>query len=84
MTFSRDELVAALQSARLAPRETPESITVPEVAEALGVGEAKARQLVRRAVKDGVLEAGRVTRLNICGSYQSVYGYTLRKRPEPS
>lgn len=79
MTFSQDELLEALEAARLAPRETPNSITVPEAAEALGVGEAKARRIIRRAVKEGVLRAGRVTRMNICGSYQSVYGYTLKK-----
>ena len=82
MTFTRDELVAAIEAARRAPEETPNTITTRELAEALSCGEDKARKLVREAIKARTLRPVQVYRVNIAGVLQRQHGYELADQRE--
>lgn len=81
MTFTNDELVRAIQSAKSHPEATPDSVTVPELARVLGVHAVQAREMVRDAIQAGTLRPERVWRMTMAGSMQRVAGYVLVKRP---
>lgn len=84
MTFNQSELIQTLRQAQRLPKETPNSITVPEVRRSVGCGDQKARAIVRAAMDAGVIRPERVWRVNVMGDSQRVAGYVLVERPKPS
>lgn len=86
MTFSRDELLQAIELAAASrePDETPNSVTVREYADAAGVPVGRASEELRAAVKAGVMSAERIWRRMLHGHMQRVMGYVLAERPDPS
>lgn len=86
MTFSRDELLQAIELAAASrePEETPNSITRPEFQELTGMSEAAAQRALKEAVKAGVLSAESIWRRQMHGYVRRVMGYVLVERPDPS
>lgn len=76
MIFDEAELRAAMEGAN-EPR-SPNSITTPELAAHLGIGEAKARKVLRSLIEQGKIEPARVWRENMAGVRQRVQGYVLK------
>jgi DNA-binding Lrp family transcriptional regulator len=77
VTFTRDELIAALEDAQPTRGETPNSVTVPELSRRLGVTQPEARERIRAAIEEGVMRPERVWRLTMAGHLQRVVGYVL-------
>ena len=79
MSFTHDELVKAVQDAKVHPQATPNSVTVPELARLLEVHDTQAREMVRDAIRAGVLRPERVWRMTMTGAMQRVAGYVLER-----
>lgn len=81
MTFTTDELLNAIRDAGAGPEATPDSITAPELARALGVSGDQARAMIKDAIAAGSMRPERVWRMTMTGSMQRVAGYVMVKRP---
>lgn len=83
MIFNQDELINAIRAAAKDEGGTPNSVTSTELADALGVGKAKARDLLKAAINAGVLQPGLVYRTPLLtGVRTKVTGYVLVDRGE--
>lgn len=71
-----DELRAATQS--VAPK-SGDALTMPEMAEALGIGRGAATLRIRRLHRAGQIDVVRVQRMGIDGVVRPLVAYRLKK-----
>lgn len=86
MTFDRDELAALLLQAfegrQESPQDEPNTITTQEFAEASGMREMKARDLLKAAHKAGLVTPAKVVRVTIHGDAIRRPGWRFVNPPE--
>lgn len=81
-TFTPDELIAALTSARRGPEEDPEAHTVQELVKATGRSEVIVARRLRELMDAGLVECVRKPWVRIDNVMTTVPAYRLRRQDD--
>lgn len=80
--MTHNELVEALEEARLNEQSDGGYMTTKELGEALGLGVAAVRVRLQRLAADGRLQVGRIMRPTLGGLKSPVIAYKLVEPPD--
>lgn len=81
-TFTHDELIAALTSARKGAEQYPEAYTVQELVRATGRNEVIVARRLRGLIEAGLVESVRKTMVRIDNVMTTVPAYRLRRQED--